>query len=207
MTIFLSDCHLGNRNCKADKLVKFLMAYKPHHKKIYLVGDIIDDHQLDPWPENHKDALKLLFSFENVVYLPGNHDPWVRRLGYIKLGNVHTIDETVFMAANGKNYNVLHGDRHDWLMRYTFISSRSLGHWSHKFFDPIHGHFMGLGSAYEISIIKAIKQIGSDGVICGHSHFPIITKVDGVEFMNCGDWYEHCTAIVEEDGKFELVKV
>jgi UDP-2,3-diacylglucosamine pyrophosphatase LpxH len=45
-----------------------------------------------------------------------------------------------------------------------------------------------------------------DGAICGHIHWPMIKEVDGLTYMNCGDWVDSCTAIVEHlDGRMELI--
>jgi hypothetical protein len=42
-------------------------------------------------------------------------------------------------------------------------------------------------------------------VICGHIHVPAIREIDGIAYYNCGDWVEHCTALVEHlDGTMEL---
>ena len=47
------------------------------------------------------------------------------------------------------------------------------------------------------------KRHGADGVICGHIHYATIRDEHGIRYMNCGDWVESCTALVEhEDGKF-----
>jgi UDP-2,3-diacylglucosamine pyrophosphatase LpxH len=46
-----------------------------------------------------------------------------------------------------------------------------------------------------------------DGVICGHIHTPVIKRFDGILYLNCGDWVDNCTAIVEHpDGRMELVR-
>jgi len=43
-------------------------------------------------------------------------------------------------------------------------------------------------------------------VICGHIHTPEIKAINEVLYMNCGDWVESCTALVEHmDGRFELI--
>jgi hypothetical protein len=43
-------------------------------------------------------------------------------------------------------------------------------------------------------------------VICGHIHVPAVRTIDGIAYYNCGDWVEHCTALVEHlDGTMELV--
>ena len=45
-----------------------------------------------------------------------------------------------------------------------------------------------------------------DGVICGHIHHAVIHHRFGIRYMNCGDWVESCTALVEHaDGRFEII--
>jgi len=46
----------------------------------------------------------------------------------------------------------------------------------------------------------------ADGVICGRIHHAVIHDDYGIRYINCGDWVESCTAVVEHhDGKFEIV--
>jgi predicted phosphodiesterase len=50
------------------------------------------------------------------------------------------------------------------------------------------------------------KKRGFDGVICGHIHHAEIKEIDGVTYMNDGDWVESCTALVEHhDGRWEII--
>ena len=43
-------------------------------------------------------------------------------------------------------------------------------------------------------------------MICGHIHHAEIKNVDGVVYMNDGDWVESCTALVEHhSGAWEIV--
>ena len=50
------------------------------------------------------------------------------------------------------------------------------------------------------------KKRGFDGVICGHIHHAEIKEINGVIYMNDGDWVESCTALVEHwDGHWEIV--
>jgi hypothetical protein len=47
---------------------------------------------------------------------------------------------------------------------------------------------------------------GYDGVICGHIHRSAMREIDGVLYVNDGDWVESCTALVEHrDGRLELI--
>ena len=44
------------------------------------------------------------------------------------------------------------------------------------------------------------------GVICGHIHTPDDRYIDGIHYLNDGDWVESCTALVEHaDGTFEIL--
>jgi UDP-2,3-diacylglucosamine pyrophosphatase LpxH len=44
-------------------------------------------------------------------------------------------------------------------------------------------------------------------VICGHIHHAVIRDDLGLRYINCGDWVESCTAVIENfDGGFELVR-
>ena len=59
---------------------------------------------------------------------------------------------------------------------------------------------------YKETMVKHCKNKGYDGIICGHIHTPEIKLIDGIEYMNDGDWVESRTALVEHyDGKWELI--
>ena len=59
---------------------------------------------------------------------------------------------------------------------------------------------------FEKNIASYCKRKGYDGVICGHIHHAEIKEIDGVIYMNDGDWVESCTALVEHhNGKWEIV--
>jgi UDP-2,3-diacylglucosamine pyrophosphatase LpxH len=60
---------------------------------------------------------------------------------------------------------------------------------------------------FEESVVHNVKHRGLDGVICGHIHAAALKRIDGIAYMNCGDWVDSCTAIVEHlDGRMELVE-
>jgi hypothetical protein len=59
---------------------------------------------------------------------------------------------------------------------------------------------------FEKNLAGYCKKRGFDGVICGHIHHAEIKEIDGVTYMNDGDWVESCTALVEHcDGRWEIV--
>lgn len=50
------------------------------------------------------------------------------------------------------------------------------------------------------------KKKGYNGVVCGHIHKAESKIIGGIEYLNCGDWVESCTFVVENhDGSFEVV--
>ena len=64
-------------------------------------------------------------------------------------------------------------------------------------------------SRFEETLTHEAERRGLDGVVCGHIHKPEIRRMGGglgIEYYNCGDWVESCTALVEhEDGTLEIL--
>ena len=59
---------------------------------------------------------------------------------------------------------------------------------------------------FEDSVMRAVRDRGMDGVICGHIHSAAIKDIEGMTYINCGDWVDSCTGIVEHhDGRMELI--
>jgi predicted phosphodiesterase len=59
---------------------------------------------------------------------------------------------------------------------------------------------------FEKNIAAYCKKRGFDGVICGHIHNAEIKEIDGITYMNDGDWVESCTALVEHhNGRWEII--
>ena len=55
------------------------------------------------------------------------------------------------------------------------------------------------------SVERVAAEHGACGVICGHVHHAAMHEHCGVIYINCGDWLESCTAVVERfDGTFEI---
>jgi hypothetical protein len=59
---------------------------------------------------------------------------------------------------------------------------------------------------FEKNLATYCNKRGFDGVICGHIHHAEIKTIDGIVYMNDGDWVESCTALVEHyTGRWEIV--
>jgi UDP-2,3-diacylglucosamine pyrophosphatase LpxH len=51
---------------------------------------------------------------------------------------------------------------------------------------------------FEETLAFHAKQRRADGVVCGHIHRARMATVHDVQYLNCGDWVESCTALVED---------
>ena len=59
---------------------------------------------------------------------------------------------------------------------------------------------------FEKALAAEAQRYQVAGVICGHIHHAAIHDRFGVRYLNCGDWVESCSAIVEHrDGRFEII--
>jgi len=237
-TIFISDVHLGTRDCKARELNEFLKNNTCD--TLYLVGDIIDAWKIQQnklkWKESHTEVFRRILKHSKkgtrVVYVAGNHDEFLRPM--IKyaasFGNIEICNQATHLGVDGKKYLVTHGDLFDGITRlapwisflgdkaYDFILSFNsrynwvrhrlgFGYWSlskwlkHRVKKAVDFIF-----EFERTITSYARKKGFDGVICGHIHHAEIKEVDGIVYMNDGDWVESMSALVEhENGEWEIV--
>ncbi|MCB1468732.1 MAG: UDP-2,3-diacylglucosamine diphosphatase, partial [Rhizobiaceae bacterium] len=216
-TLFLSDVHLGTRGAQVGALLEFLK----HHDAdtIYLVGDIIDGWRLRQswyWPQQHNDVVQKLLrkarKGARIVYIPGNHDEFLREYCGTAFGGVEIRDTAIHEAADGKRYLVIHGDifdvvvRHarwlaflgDWAYevamwlsrRINFIRRRmGLAYWSLSAWAKQKvKHAVNFIGKFEETLAAEARREDVDGVICGHIHSAALRSIDGLTYINTGDW-------------------
>jgi UDP-2,3-diacylglucosamine pyrophosphatase LpxH len=237
-SIFVSDVHLGTRDCKAEQLNNFLK----HNScdTLYLVGDIIDAWRIQQnkwrWKQSHTNVVRRVLGHAKrgtrVVYIAGNHDEFLRPMipyGF-SFGLVEIHNQTEHIGADGKHYLVVHGDLFDGITRLApwisflgdkaydvILSINSRFNWvRHRFgfgYFSLSQYLKGRVKKavdfifhFEKNLAAYCKKRGFDGVICGHIHHAEIKYIDGVVYMNDGDWVESCTALVEHhDGRWEII--
>src|SRR5512139_3523222 len=212
-TLFISDVHLGARGSQADLLLDFLRYHDA--ETIYLVGDIVDGWALKSgwyWPQSHNDLVQKLLrkarKGAKIIYIPGNHDEFLRNYYGTHFGGIDVIENTVHTGVDGRRYLVIHGDIFDLVVQ----NARWLAHLGDKAYDfaiqmnRLVNFFRRLFGVPYWSLLQWAKQKVKNAVICGHIHYAIIRDEHGIRYMNCGDWVESCTALVEhEDGRFEII--
>lgn len=236
-TVFISDVHLGTRASQAERLLGFLRAYPAEQLYLVgdIVDFWAMKREVRWTPAQNTVVQKILRRArhgERVTFIPGNHDEALREHVGTTFGDIRLERECVHVTAAGKRYLILHGDEFDQVTRY----HRWLAVLGDKGYDllvringwlswvrrrlGIAGHWSLAGYAkrkiktavnfvsdFERSVAHAARERGLDGVICGHIHVAAMREVDGVAFVNCGDWVDSCTGILEHhDGRLELIK-
>jgi UDP-2,3-diacylglucosamine pyrophosphatase LpxH len=167
----------------------------------------------------------------SITFVPGNHDEAAREHAGISFGNIRVVMDHVHVAADGRRYLLIHGDEFDQVTKYhRWIASlgdqayaavvrlnvwlsrarrllRVPGYWSLSGYAKrkVKGAVSFI-YGFEEAVLRHARERGVDGVICGHIHAATIRQCDGVTYINCGDWVDSCTAIVEHfDGRMELI--
>jgi UDP-2,3-diacylglucosamine pyrophosphatase LpxH len=188
------------------------------------------------WDSHHDEVVRLVLRMArngtDVVYIPGNHDEMFRTWLPMKLeiAGIRLCQDAVHQTADGRRLLVMHGDAFDSVVRYAkFLALlgdgaytaalvvnrwfnglrrklglpyRSLSAWLKR---QVKGAVMAI-DRFEHALAGEARRRGLDGVVCGHIHHAEMRDIDGMLYINDGDWVESCTALVEhEDGRLELI--
>lgn len=235
-SVFLSDIHLGTRACQADRLLDFLREYPAEQTYLIgdIVDFWAMSRSIHWSPAQNTVVQKLLRRArhgDRVVFIPGNHDEALRDYCGVVFGDVEVVDELVHETADGRRFLLIHGDVFDQVTRHhrwlavlgdkgydLLVRLNLLLSWGRRKLG-LAGYWSLAGYAkrkvktalnfifdFEDAAIHHVRERGLDGVICGHIHWAMIREIDGLTYVNCGDWVDSCTAIVEHfDGRLELV--
>lgn len=236
-SIFLSDIHLGTRGCQADSLIAFLREYEAEHLFLLGdIIDFWAMSRSIHWTAAQNTVVQKVLRRarhgEQVVLIPGNHDETLREHIGTSFGDIRIEDDLVHVTADGRRLLLLHGDAFDQVTRHhrwiavlgdigynllvrinTWLSliRRTLripGYWSLAGYAKRRvKSAVSYIFDFEDAVIRTVRERGLDGVVCGHIHSATIRDVDNVLYINCGDWVDSCTAIVEHaDGRLELIE-
>ena len=186
------------------------------------------------WKKEHTDFLKVIMKMmENhnthIVYVRGNHDDFIDYLAPFSFANISIVKDYLYENNGGKRYYVTHGDIFDsvtsnmvWLAKlgdvgYSILlwinriyniyrTKRGLPYYSlsQKIKQKVKSAVSYI-SSYENELVKLAKARRVDGIICGHIHQPASRQIDGIHYLNSGDWVESLSALLEhEDGTWEV---
>ena len=234
-TLFVSDIHLGKRGCQADLFLDFLRYHDADTFFLVgdiIDGWALKGGWY--WPQSHNDVIQKLLrkvrKGTKMIFVPGNHDEFARGYLGMNFGGVEVAESVIHEMADGRRFLVIHGDQFDivvshakwlallgdWAYELALFSNfwfnkarRALGfpYWSFsawaklKVKDAVS--FIG---AFEKTLVAEARKQDADGVVCGHIHHAVIRTVDGITYVNTGDFVESCTAVAEhEDGRLEII--
>lgn len=234
-SLFISDIHLGCGYCKSDKLLNFLRHVEPENLYLVgdiIDGWKMKNKVL--WNDEYNMIFKRILGMvkhgTKVFYITGNHDEFLRKFTPTEFGNIKICDEVIYTSIKGSKILVIHGDIFDqltinskWLyligdkaysiaMFLNFLLNKirtflGLKYWSFsallkKNVKKAVNHI----NNFEKILVKYTKDKNCDAVLCGHIHTPDIKQIDNIDYYNCGDWVESCSAIIEDyDGNFKLI--
>jgi len=236
-SIFLSDIHLGTRGCQADSLIAFLREYEAEHLFLLGdIVDFWGMSRAIHWTAAQNTVVQKVLRRarhgEQVMLIPGNHDEALREYVGASFGDIRVVAEHVHETADGRRLLLIHGDEFDQVTRHhrwlavlgdigydLLVRMNALLSWARRTLR-IPGYWSLAGYAkrrvkravnfifdFEDAVIRTVRERGLDGVICGHIHSACLRDTDGVLYVNCGDWVDSCTGIVEHiDGRLELIE-
>lgn len=187
------------------------------------------------WKQSHTNVIRRILGYSKrgckVTYVTGNHDEFLRPfVNSFSLGNITLCNQAEYRDTDGNLFLITHGDMFDgvtrlgkWLSflgdsaydfvlwintKFNYIRHKfGFGYWSlSQFLKHKVKKAVGFIFNFEKNMATYCERKGYDGVICGHIHTPEIKNIDGIIYMNDGDWVESCSALVEhEDGRWEII--
>ncbi|WP_210401757.1 UDP-2,3-diacylglucosamine diphosphatase [Lacimicrobium sp. SS2-24] len=234
-TLWLSDIHLGYKDCKADYLLDFLEYCRAD--TLYLVGDIVDMWAMSRqfmWPKSHNQLFHRLLSLSRegtrVIYLPGNHDEPIQKYDGMAFGDIEIHRQYVHTTADGRKLLLMHGDQfdqevcfgplHAWIGDKAYDLLLFANRWYNKLRHAMGYPYWSLAGFIKSRIkgandaiaryrdigCRVAGEMGMDGIVCGHIHHPEIHQKKRIVYCNTGDWIENCSALTEDhNGKLALV--
>ena len=187
------------------------------------------------WRPSHTLVVKELIAKaqkgSRLVYIPGNHDTELRTFAGTSLGPFEIRLRAIHDTADGRRFLVIHGDEFDgvvkhalWLavlgdIGYDIAASMNgalnwvrrgfgLPYWSLSgFLKERVKRFVSYTGDFEKKLAAAAREAGASGVICGHIHYATMHGIDGIDYVNTGDWVDSGTAVAEHaDGKLEIIR-
>jgi UDP-2,3-diacylglucosamine pyrophosphatase LpxH len=234
--IFLSDIHLGTRGCQAERLLDFLREHEADYIFLVGdIIDFWAMSRGIHWTAAQNTVVQKFLRRarhgEKIFLIPGNHDEALREYDDTAFGDIHVVREYVHTSADGRRYLLIHGDEFDQVTRYHrwlavlgdigyngLVRINAWLSWLRRRLNrPGYWSLAGYAKRkvktavsfifdFEDSVIHAARERGMDGVICGHIHSATIRHAGDITYINCGDWVDSCTAIVENlDGSMELI--
>ena len=234
-SVWISDIHLGTKHARVAELLDFLRVVDCKYLYLvgdFIDGWELKFRWF--WRDDYNLLLQKILRKSRkgtkVIYISGNHDEFIENFADMRFGSVLIARQAMHTGADGKKYLVIHGHQADGLTHFNHLLEKLGSHlynWILDFnlyFNRVRRAF-GFGywslaaylkfkaksavkfvTEYEDTLAAMARHHQADGVICGHIHRAEMKEIQGVQYLNCGDWVESCTALIEDfDGKIKLI--
>ena len=164
-----------------------------------------------------------------VNFLRGNHDDFLDKIIPMTMGKLNILKDMI-LETGGKKFFVTHGDVFDsitsnmkWVAKlgdvmYNFLLMINVmynriqswrGRPYYSFSQAIKNKVkkaVSNASDFDTMLTDMARTKGCQGVICGHIHRPEDRIIDGIRYLNSGDWVETMSALVEDfDGSWKIL--
>jgi len=214
--LIISDLHMGSLFSRENKILKLLT--EEEFDELILGGDIIDFIKVPKFTKTSLEIFNILSNLSvPIIYIIGNHDLAFSEFEDQTLLNLHFMKRYDF-TDNNKKIRVEHGDDYDnsivkW--EYLMLLISLIGNIIERYLRIDTDKLLSYWEKYRnkardkvdsINILK--KNTDVDIFVMGHTHRPDIveTTIDEKQmvYANSGDWVQHSTYLIVENGKVDL---
>ncbi len=232
-SVFLSDVHLRTERDRGyRRILNFLDGIRDEVERIFIVGDFFDfwfcrnGSIYPPFREPVDKILELVERGVRISIFEGNHD--FELAAYFGGKGIEVYPEWADFTLEGQRFLVSHGDTVD-RSNYRYLALRKILRtgafyrlqemmprpllWQMASASSI----VSKGLTVESQKVLAEKmgafarekfEEGVDAVVLGHCHRPLLRQYEVKgrlkTFVTLGDWVEHFSYLVFEEGRFEL---
>ncbi len=214
-TLIVSDLHLGSGVSRAAALRQVLRQYD--YRRLILNGDIFDHSRFQ---RLRRGDWRLLSEIRQraqntpqgeVVWIAGNHDPWLRPLA--ALTGARVCKEYAW-EENGRRCLALHGHQFDRFMK------------DNAGLSAVATVFYALAQRFDTADYRCSRWLKrrcktwlrnselvaeqaldyaarrqADVVFCGHTHQAMQREQNGRRYLNSGCWTDHYSYIITRPGE------
>lgn len=225
-SLIVSDIHCGISHSRVKELNKILKDNT--FDNIFLNGDIIDMTNFKSsfyWDNETTKFIRKILKLSKkskVVYLIGNHDYFLEMFLGENLANITFCKEYFYTTLKGEKVLLLHGDCFDgvitkmkwlyWLGDNAYSFALFLNFYYNKIRSFFGGNYWSLSkylkskvksaiqfvNNFEHLVVQKAKNENVDTIICGHIHVYDDKVIDGIRYMNSGDFVENNSYIIED---------
>jgi len=216
-TIIISDLHLGSDVSRAWDALELLQSIR--FKRLILLGDIFADLNFRRLTKEHWKFLGYIRKLSNpkhqieVVWVEGNHDHGLAELMSHLVGvpvyqqYAWEYERIRHLAIHGHQFDsfAINNHRLSRIGQFFYLQLQKIDSRNKRFaryLDRLNTRWLRLSAQVAEGALSHAKQGKAERIFCGHTHFPMHTSRDGVDYYNTGAWVDtRCTYVtVSQEG-------